>query len=42
MKDKEIKHRWREYSDKLFNRENESSSIELYDSFDDARRHCVR
>ena len=35
MKDEEIKHRWREYFDKLFNGENESSTIELDDSFDE-------
>ena len=29
VKDEEIKRRWREYFDKLFNGENESSTIEL-------------
>ena len=35
VKDKEIKHRWREYFDGLFNGETESSTIELDNSFDD-------
>jgi len=42
VKDEEIKHRWREYFDKLFNGENECSSIELDDSFDDTSRRFVR
>ncbi|EMS62264.1 putative serine/threonine-protein kinase GCN2 [Triticum urartu] len=33
VKDEEIKHRWQEYFDKLFNGE-KSSTIELYDPFD--------
>uniref|UniRef100_R7W3H1 Callose synthase 9 n=1 Tax=Aegilops tauschii TaxID=37682 RepID=R7W3H1_AEGTA len=37
VKDEEIKHRWREYFDKLFNGENESSTIELDDPFDERR-----
>ena len=41
VKDEEIKHRWREYFDKLFNGENESSTIELDDSFDEtSMRFC--
>jgi hypothetical protein len=32
VKDDDIKHRWREYFDKLFNGETESSTIELDDS----------
>ena len=40
--DEEIKHRWREYFDKLFNGENESSTNELYDSFDETNMHFVR
>jgi hypothetical protein len=32
VKDEDIKHRWREYFDKLFNGETESSTIELDDS----------
>jgi hypothetical protein len=35
VKDEEIKDRWREYFDKLFNRENEGPTFELDDSFDD-------
>ena len=42
MKDEEIKHRWREYFDKLFNGENESSTIELDDSFDETGMCFVR
>jgi hypothetical protein len=42
VKDKEIKHRWREYFDKLFNGEAKSSTIELNDSFDDTSRRFVR
>ena len=42
VKDEEIKHRWREYFDKLFNGENESYTIELYESFDETNMHFVR
>ena len=42
LRGEEIKHRWREYFDKLFNKENESSTIELDDSFDDMSRRFVR
>lgn len=42
VKDDEIKNRWREYFDKLFNGENESTTIELDDSFDDTNRRFVR
>jgi hypothetical protein len=42
MKDEEIKHRWREYFDKLFNGETGSSTIELGDSFDDTSRRFER
>ena len=42
VKDEEIKHRWREYFDKLFNGENESSTIELNDSFDETSIRFVR
>uniref|UniRef100_A0A453HMW2 Reverse transcriptase domain-containing protein n=1 Tax=Aegilops tauschii subsp. strangulata TaxID=200361 RepID=A0A453HMW2_AEGTS len=41
VKDEEIKHRWREYFDKLFNGENESSTIELDDSFDETSMRFV-
>ena len=42
VKDEEIKHRWQEYLDKLFNGENESSTIELDDSFDETSMRFVR
>ena len=42
VKDDEIKGRWREYFDKLFNGENESTTFELDDSFDDTNRRFVR
>jgi hypothetical protein len=42
VKDEEIKHRWWEYFDKLFNGEIESSTIELDDSFDDTSMRFVR
>ena len=42
VKDEEIKHRWREYFDKLFNGENESSTIEPDDSFDETSMRFVR
>jgi hypothetical protein len=41
-KDKEIKNRWREYFNKLFNEDNMSSSIELDISLDDLDRQFVR
>jgi hypothetical protein len=42
VKDDEINNRWREYFDNLFNGENESTMIELDDSFDDTNRRFVR
>jgi hypothetical protein len=42
MKDDEIKNRWREYFDKLFNFESEKTSIELDDSVDTNRRFVQR
>ncbi|KAF8776542.1 hypothetical protein HU200_003259 [Digitaria exilis] len=42
VKDEEIKDRWREYFDKLFNGEIEGPDLELDDSFDDINRHFVR
>ena len=42
VKDEEIKRRWREYFDNLFNGENESSTFQLDDSFDDTSRCFVR
>jgi hypothetical protein len=41
-KDEDIKNRWREYFDKLFNEDSESSSIELDISLDDLNRHFAR
>jgi hypothetical protein len=41
-KDKDIKNRWWEYFDKLFNEDNESSPIELDISSDDLNRLFVR
>jgi hypothetical protein len=37
MKDNEIKNRWKEYFDKLFNDESEKTTIELVDSIDTNR-----
>ena len=42
VKDDEIKGRWREYFDKLFNGDNEGTTFELDDSFDDTNRRFVR
>ena len=42
VKDEEIKHRWREYFDKLFNGENGSYNIELDNYFDDTSRRFLR
>ena len=42
VKDDEIKGRWREYFDKLFNGENEGTTFELDDSFDDTNKRFVR
>jgi hypothetical protein len=42
VKDDEIKNRWREYFDKLFNSEDDSTNIELDDSFDDTNRRFVQ
>ena len=42
VKNEEIKHRRREYFDKLFNGESESSIIDLNDSFADTSRFFVR
>jgi hypothetical protein len=41
-KDEDIKNRWREYFDKLFNEDSRSSSIELDISSDDLNRQFVR
>jgi hypothetical protein len=42
VKDEEIKNRWREYFDKLFNDESEKNVIELDDSIDTNRRFVRR
>jgi hypothetical protein len=42
IKDEDIKNRWWEYFDKLFNEDSESSSIELDISSDDLNRQFVR
>jgi len=42
VKNAEIKHRWREYFDKLFNGESERSTIDLDDSSDETNWHFVR
>jgi molecular chaperone GrpE (heat shock protein) len=42
VKDEEIKNRWREYFDKLFNDESEKITIELVDSIDTNRRFVRR
>jgi hypothetical protein len=42
VKDEEIKNRWREYLDKLFNDESEKTAIELDDSIDTNRRFVRR
>jgi hypothetical protein len=41
-KDEDIKNRWREYFDKLFNEDSGSSSIKLDISSDDLNRQFVR
>jgi hypothetical protein len=41
VKEDEIRHRWQEYFDKLFNGENENSAVQLDDSFDDTNRRFV-
>ena len=42
MKDEEIRDRWRDYFDKLFNVESEGPTLELDDFFDDTNRRFVR
>ncbi|GJN13331.1 hypothetical protein PR202_gb00023 [Eleusine coracana subsp. coracana] len=42
VRDEEIKDKWREYFDKLFNGEEEGPILELDDSFDDNNRRFVR
>jgi t-SNARE complex subunit (syntaxin) len=38
----EIKNKWREYFDKLFNEESEKITTELDDSFNDTNRQFIR
>ena len=42
MKEDEIRHRWQEYFDKLFNGENTDTTFQLDDSFDDTNRRFMR
>ena len=35
VKEDEIRHRWQEYFDKLFNGEDDNTTVQLDDSFDD-------
>ena len=42
MKEDEIRHRWQEYFDKLFNGKNENTTVQLDNSFDDTSRRFVR
>jgi hypothetical protein len=42
VKEDEIRHRWQEYFDKLFNGENENSTVRLDDSFEDTNRRFMR
>jgi hypothetical protein len=41
VKEDEIRHRWQEYFDKMFNGENKNSTVWLDDSFDDTNRRFV-
>ena len=42
VKEDEIRYRWQGYFDKLFNGENENTTVQLDDSFDDTNRRFVR
>ena len=42
MNEDEIRHRWQEYFDKLFNGENKNTTVQLEDLFDDTKRRFVR
>jgi hypothetical protein len=42
VKDEEIRNKWREYFDELFNDGNEGTFSKLDDSFDDTNRRFVR
>ena len=41
VKEDEIRHRWQEYFDKLFNGKNENTTVLLDDSFDDTNMRFV-
>ena len=41
VKKDEIRHRWQEYFDKMFNGENLDKTFQLDDSFDDTNRRFV-
>ena len=41
VKEDEIRHRWQEYFDKLFNVENTDTTFQLDDSFNDTNRRFV-
>ena len=41
VKEDKIRHRWQGYFDKLFNGENENTTVQLDDSFDDTNRCFV-
>ena len=41
VKEDEIRHRWQEHFDKLFNGENKNTTVQLDDSFDDTNRRFV-
>ena len=42
VKEDEIRHRWQGHFDKLFNGENENTTVQLDDSFDDINRSFVQ
>ena len=42
VKEDEIRHRWHEYFDKLFNGDNTDTTFQLDDSFDDTNRCFLR
>ena len=42
VKEDEIRHRWQEYFDKLFNGESKNTTVQLDDSLDDTNKRFVR
>jgi len=42
VKEDEIRLRWQEYFDRLYNGDNENTTFQLDDSFDDTNRRFVR